>query len=77
MNWWRGLRRKVGLVFCTSFSFDYKMREQYRNPWNVIRVGKLLEDFNALVGTIAFKHYCGKDGTTKPLLLVTSSVDKI
>lgn len=37
------------------FSTDYILREQYRNPWNGIRVGKLLEDLDALAGTISFK----------------------
>lgn len=37
------------------FSSDYILREQYRNPWNEIRMGKLLEDLDALAGTISFK----------------------
>ncbi|XP_027346112.1 acyl-coenzyme A thioesterase 9, mitochondrial-like [Abrus precatorius] len=60
-----------------NFSSDYILREQYRNPWNHIRMGKLVEDFDALAGTIAFKHCCNEDGTTRPLLLVTASVDKM
>lgn len=46
---------------CTSvlykFSSDYTLREQYRNPWNHIRIGKLVEDLDALAGTIAFKVF--------------------
>lgn len=38
-----------------KFSSDYKLREQYRNPWNEIRMGKLVEDLDALAGTIAYK----------------------
>lgn len=38
-----------------NFSSDLILREQYRNPWNHIRMGKLVEDFDALAGTIAFK----------------------
>ena len=38
-----------------NFSSDHILREQYRNPWNHIRMGKLVEDFDALAGTIAFK----------------------
>ncbi|XP_057421405.1 acyl-coenzyme A thioesterase 2, chloroplastic-like [Lotus japonicus] len=60
-----------------NFSSDYILREQYRNPWNHIRMGKLVEDFDALAGTIAFKHCCYEDGTTRPLLLVTAAVDKM
>ncbi|KAI4334635.1 hypothetical protein L6164_019300 [Bauhinia variegata] len=60
-----------------NFSSDYMLREQYRNPWNRLRMGKLVEDLDALAGTIAFKHCCNEDGTTRPLILVTASVDKM
>ncbi|CAL0312089.1 unnamed protein product [Lupinus luteus] len=60
-----------------NFSFDQILREQYRNPWNHIRMGKLVEDFDALAGTIAFKHCSNEDGTAMPLLLVTASVDRM
>lgn len=60
-----------------KFSTDYILREQYRNPWNEMRMGKLLEDLDALAGTISYKHCCNNDNTTRPLLLVTASVDKI
>eukprot|EP01018_Ginkgo_biloba_P034980 Gb_38095 [translate_table: standard] len=60
-----------------SFSSDYTLREQYRNPWNEVRLGKLLEDLDALAGTIAMKHCSDNDKTTRPLLLVTASVDKM
>ncbi|KAA8532155.1 hypothetical protein F0562_006703 [Nyssa sinensis] len=60
-----------------KFSSDYILREQYRNPWNEIRMGKLLEDLDALAGTISFKHCSNADSTTRPLLLVTASVDKM
>jgi acyl-coenzyme A thioesterase 9 len=38
------------------FSSDGLLRETYRNPWNRIRFGKLLEDLDALAGNIAFFH---------------------
>ncbi|BFG40364.1 hypothetical protein CerSpe_266380 [Prunus speciosa] len=66
---------RTGILY--KFSSDYKLREQYRNPWNEIRMGKLVEDLDALAGTIAFKHCCNEDGATRPLLLVTASVDKM
>lgn len=59
------------------FSSDYILREQYRNPWNGIRVGKLLEDLDALAGTISFKHCFNNAGMADSLLLVTASVDKM
>lgn len=60
-----------------NFASDNILREEYRNPWNSIRIGKLLEDLDALAGTIAVKHCSDSDHTTRPLLLVTASVDKI
>ncbi|KAJ7961730.1 Acyl-coenzyme A thioesterase 9, mitochondrial [Quillaja saponaria] len=60
-----------------NFSSDYILREQYRDPWNEARIGKLLEDLDALAGTISVKHCSDEDSTTRPLLLVTASVDKI
>ncbi|CAH9077504.1 unnamed protein product [Cuscuta epithymum] len=59
------------------FSTDYDLREQYRNPWNMIRMGRLVEDLDALAGTISYKHCSDNDSTTRPLLLVTASVDKM
>lgn len=30
---------------------------QYRSPWGLVRVGKLLEDLDSLAGNIAFRHW--------------------
>ncbi|XP_037441662.1 uncharacterized protein LOC119309863 [Triticum dicoccoides] len=60
-----------------KFAADDILREQYRDPWNEMRIGKLLEDLDALAGTIAVKHCSDGDSTTRPLLLVTASVDKM
>jgi hypothetical protein len=38
-----------------GFSSDLVLREHYRDPWNSIRIGKLLQDLDALAGTIAVK----------------------
>lgn len=38
-----------------KFADDDILREQYRDPWNEVRIGKLLEDLDALAGTIAVK----------------------
>lgn len=37
------------------FSSDFILREQYRDPWNEVRIGILLEDLDALAGTISVK----------------------
>ncbi|CAH9074603.1 unnamed protein product [Cuscuta europaea] len=60
-----------------NFSTDYILREQYRDPWNEVRIGKLLEDLDALAGTISVKHCSHEDSSTRPLYLVTASVDKM
>ncbi|XP_043721426.1 acyl-coenzyme A thioesterase 2, chloroplastic-like [Telopea speciosissima] len=60
-----------------NFSTDYILREQYRDPWNEVRIGKLLEDLDALAGTISVKHCSNDDNMTRPVLLVTASVDKM
>ncbi|GMI69209.1 hypothetical protein like AT5G48370 [Hibiscus trionum] len=68
-------RSRTSILY--NFSSDYILREQYRDPWNEVRIGKLLEDLDALAGTISVKHCSDDDSTTRPLLLVTASVDKI
>ncbi|KAL5848140.1 hypothetical protein ACOSQ4_006153 [Xanthoceras sorbifolium] len=68
-------KSKTSILY--KFSTDYILREQYRNPWDEIRMGKLLEDLDALAGTISYKHCCNDDGATRPLLLVTASVDRM
>ncbi|KAL9233154.1 hypothetical protein vseg_008184 [Gypsophila vaccaria] len=60
-----------------KFGEDFVLREQYRNPWNEIRMGKLVEDLDALAGTVSYKHCSNNDGMARPLILVTASVDKI
>ncbi|KAL1558720.1 Acyl-coenzyme A thioesterase 2, chloroplastic [Salvia divinorum] len=60
-----------------NFSSDFILREQYRDPCNEVRIGKLLEDLDALAGTISVKHCADDDSTTRPLYLVTASVDKM
>ncbi|GBG77596.1 hypothetical protein CBR_g24043 [Chara braunii] len=60
-----------------SFSTDRSFAEQYRNPWGYVRVGKVLEDLDALAGSIAYVHCTDDDVSTRPLLIVTASVDKI
>ncbi|KAL8170264.1 hypothetical protein V2J09_022068 [Rumex salicifolius] len=64
-------------VVLYNFSSDFILREQYRDAWNEVRIGKLVEDLDALAGTISVKHCSDEDVMTRPVLLVTASVDKI
>ncbi|KAM3289286.1 acyl-coenzyme A thioesterase 2, chloroplastic [Capsicum chacoense] len=60
-----------------KLSSDYALQERYRNPVNEIRIEKLLEDLDALAGTISYKHCSSDDGKARSLTLVTASVDNI
>ncbi|ESQ51627.1 hypothetical protein EUTSA_v10016640mg [Eutrema salsugineum] len=68
-------RSRTSILY--KFSSDFVLREQYRNPWNEIRTGKLVEDLDALAGTISFKHCSSGDGSARSMILVTASVDRI
>mmetsp|Transcript_29883 Transcript_29883/g.46257 ORF Transcript_29883/g.46257 Transcript_29883/m.46257 type:complete len:430 (-) Transcript_29883:12-1301(-) len=59
-----------------NFEEDPDLRDKYANPWGFIRIGRVLEDIDALAGNIAHTHCCGENGETD-LLLVTASVDQI
>lgn len=61
------------------FSTDKLLWEAYRNPWGQMRLGKLLEDLDALAGNIAFFHVqtsLADDDAEYPVI-VTASVDRI
>lgn len=60
-----------------SFSDDENLLEAYRNPWNAVRIGRVLEDLDSLAGNIAFHHCDDDDRNTRPQLLVTASVDRV
>eukprot|EP00899_Mesostigma_viride_P019886 jgi/Mesvir1/2789/Mv13723-RA.2 len=59
------------------FSTDPVLREKYRNPWGYVRMGRLMEDLDAMAGNIAYTHCGDGDSETAPLLIVTASVDRI
>ncbi|KAG8465807.1 hypothetical protein KFE25_005377 [Diacronema lutheri] len=58
-----------------DFVSNPMLAEQYRNPYGLVRIGRVLEDLDALAGTIAFKHT--RPRAPKHLMLVTASVDRI
>ncbi|XP_009626002.1 acyl-coenzyme A thioesterase 2, chloroplastic-like [Nicotiana tomentosiformis] len=69
------LRNRTSVLF--KFSSDYELRERYRNPRNEIRIGKLVEDLDALAATISYKHCSSNDGTARSIKLVTASMEKM
>jgi len=59
---------------------DFK--ESYQNPWGTIRIGKVLEDLDALAGNVAYMHVVRGarehgEGTVEQPVIVTASVDRI
>jgi acyl-coenzyme A thioesterase 9 len=62
------------------FTSDVLLVEAYRSPWGRVRLGKMLEDIDALAGNIAYYH-CENDNEAEQQrhhpLIVTASVDRI
>ncbi|KAJ3124769.1 hypothetical protein HK100_011125 [Physocladia obscura] len=56
------------------FASDEHLRDEYSSHFGRIRVGKVLEDLDALAGYISFMH-CAE--ALKPLAVVTASVDRM
>ena len=61
------------------FTSNELLAESYRSPWNTMRIGRLLEDLDALAGNIAFYHVRQEGATEHTVhpLIVTASVDRI
>jgi acyl-coenzyme A thioesterase 9 len=57
-----------------EFSSNSYLKESYRNPWNALRIGRLLEDLDALAANVAVSHCSTEHGFP---VLVTASVDRI
>ena len=64
-------------VLSFPFHQEADLREQYSNPWGGIRIGKVMEDLDALAGYVSFRHTDDGDPATPPLTLVTASIDKV
>ena len=60
-----------------NFKSDPVLRDRYRNATGGVRFGDLFEDMDALAGNVSFKHADDGNPATRPLLLVTASVDQI
>ncbi|KAJ1557258.1 hypothetical protein HK405_000428, partial [Cladochytrium tenue] len=59
------------------FKSDAAVREDYVNAYGSIRIGKILEDLDALAGSIAYVHCDDGSDDTPPLTIVTASLDRI
>ena len=58
------------------FSTDPVLSETYKSPWGEVRLGKVLEDLDAIAGNVAYSH-AAKGGDWPTPLLVTAGVDSI
>jgi len=67
----------TSVVYGFSDPTNSLLVDHYRNPWGFLRVGRLLEDLDALAGTIAFEHCRVDDPLVLDQHLVTASVDRI
>lgn len=55
------------------FKSNPQVKEDYLNYYGGIRIGKILEDLDALAGSISYLH-CAE---TSDVIVVTASVDRI
>eukprot|EP01124_Arcella_intermedia_P023242 TRINITY_DN3643_c0_g1_i2.p1 TRINITY_DN3643_c0_g1~~TRINITY_DN3643_c0_g1_i2.p1 ORF type:complete len:444 (-),score=53.79 TRINITY_DN3643_c0_g1_i2:168-1499(-) len=66
---------KIELIY--QFSQDPELVDAYASPWGWMRVGRILEDLDALAGNVATLHCSGISVDGLPVLLATVTVDKI
>ncbi|KAJ3014085.1 Acyl-coenzyme A thioesterase 9, mitochondrial [Thoreauomyces humboldtii] len=59
------------------FKSDPDVREEYIGSHGAIRMGKILEDLDALAGSISYFHCDDGIAETIPLKIVTASLDRI
>ncbi|ORZ37575.1 HotDog domain-containing protein [Catenaria anguillulae PL171] len=59
------------------FKSNPHVREEYVNFYGSIRIAKLLEDLDAMAGSISYTHCDDNTPETPPLTIVTASVDRI
>eukprot|EP00026_Physarum_polycephalum_P007457 Phypoly_transcript_07517.p1 GENE.Phypoly_transcript_07517~~Phypoly_transcript_07517.p1 ORF type:complete len:488 (+),score=74.44 Phypoly_transcript_07517:52-1515(+) len=59
------------------FSSDTALREQYVSPFGHIRIGRILEDLDAMAGSVAYLHADDGISETRDKTIVTASVDRI
>ena len=65
------------MVTMLPFREDESLRDDYVNVSGNLRVGKLLEDLDAFAGSVAYLHCDDLNDASRPLTIVTASVDHI
>lgn len=56
---------------------DGELRQRYESAFGTMRLGVLLEDMDALAGSVAWRHVDDADPKTDPPILVTASVEEM
>ena len=56
---------------------DKELRNRYESAFGTLRVGRLLEDMDALAGSVAYLHVDDGDPDTAPPILVTASMERL
>lgn len=72
-----GAHSLTEITYAFSDPANAELVDSYTNPWGHLRVGRLLEDLDALAGTVAYKHCTADDSGMPAQHLVTAAVDRI
>eukprot|EP01098_Paradermamoeba_levis_P008181 TRINITY_DN3389_c0_g1_i2.p1 TRINITY_DN3389_c0_g1~~TRINITY_DN3389_c0_g1_i2.p1 ORF type:complete len:454 (+),score=99.25 TRINITY_DN3389_c0_g1_i2:130-1491(+) len=70
--------RKDGeALFDLAFTTDHQLHQAYANHYGMMRVGKILEDMDAVCGSVAYRHCDDVTLDTPPPTIVTASIDRL
>lgn len=70
------MRDSIVQVFL-PFKSEPSIREDYMNFYAGVRISKVLEDLDALAGSVSYLHCDDCDDATPPLTIVTAAVERI
>ena len=65
------------VVVAYDLTQDKELRNRYESAFGTLRVGRLLEDMDALAGSVAYLHVDDGDPETAPPILVTASMERL
>lgn len=65
------------VVVAYNLTQDKELRNRYESAFGTLRVGRLLEDMDALAGSVAYLHVDDGDPDTPPPILVTASMERL
>jgi acyl-coenzyme A thioesterase 9 len=65
------------VVVAYDLTQDKELRNRYESAFGTLRVGRLLEDMDALAGSVAYLHVDDGKPETAPPILVTASMERL